>query len=103
MPPHYATRACLLHYATCTVSAYRPPPQVGMRFMHPVHLIPVVELAKGLHTSDMTFKQAKGLAEHLGKTVCVSEDRPGFLLHRLLMPMINEAIFCMMEVGGRGG
>eukprot|EP00798_Chlamydomonas_sp_ICE-L_P024611 gene24611-10230_t len=75
----------------------KPHRVVGMHFMHPVPDQPLVELAKGMHTSIQTFENAKSLCHHLGKTVCVSEDRPGFILYRILMPMINEAFFCMME------
>lgn len=70
---------------------------VGMHFMNPVPLIPLVELIKGMHTSQQTFEIARGLSEHLGKQVCVSQDRPGFIVNRVLMPMINEAFFALME------
>mmetsp|Transcript_22036 Transcript_22036/g.48098 ORF Transcript_22036/g.48098 Transcript_22036/m.48098 type:complete len:386 (-) Transcript_22036:2017-3174(-) len=75
----------------------KPHRVVGMHFMHPVVSVPLVELAKGMHTSNQTFESTKSLCQHLGKNVCVSEDRPGFILYRVLMPMINEAFFCMME------
>lgn len=75
----------------------KPHRIIGMHFMHPVHLAPIVELASGMHTSQQTLQQARSLAEHLGKTVCMSDDRPGFVVYRTLMPMINEAFFCMME------
>ncbi|GAX85702.1 hypothetical protein CEUSTIGMA_g13116.t1 [Chlamydomonas eustigma] len=78
----------------------RPHRVVGMHFMHPVAMVPLVELAKGMHTSHATFESTMGLCQHLGKTVCVSQDRPGFILYRVLMPMINEAFFCMMESVG---
>ena len=64
--------------------------QLGMHFMHPVTVVPLVELAKGMHTSDSTFQRTLGLCQRLGKTVCVSQDRPGFIMYRVLMPMINE-------------
>lgn len=68
-----------------------------MHFMHPVSSTTIVELAKGMHTSNQTYETAVGLCQHLGKSVCVSQDRPGFILYRVMMPMINEAFFCMME------
>ena len=61
-------------------------------FIHPVVDTQLVELAKGMHTSNGTFEAAKGVAEYLGKQVCVSEDRPGFVLFRVLLPTINEVI-----------
>eukprot|EP00955_Chlamydomonas_euryale_P054350 355792-Chlamydomonas_euryale.AAC.2 len=75
----------------------KPHRVIGMHFMHPVVSVPLVELAKGMHTSDSTFQRTMGLCQRLGKTVCVSQDRPGFIMYRVLMPMINEAFFCMME------
>ncbi|KAG1654200.1 hypothetical protein FOA52_009381 [Chlamydomonas sp. UWO 241] len=75
----------------------KPHRVIGMHFMHPVVSVPLVELAKGMHTSDSTFQRTVGLCQRLGKTVCVSQDRPGFIMYRVLMPMINEAFFCMME------
>ncbi|GLC41471.1 hypothetical protein PLESTB_001008100 [Pleodorina starrii] len=75
----------------------RPHRVVGMHFMHPAPLVPLVELAKGMHTSQQTFETAQSLAQHLGKSVCVSIDRPGFLVYRLLMPLINEAFFLLSE------
>ncbi|KAG2489919.1 hypothetical protein HYH03_011556 [Edaphochlamys debaryana] len=75
----------------------RPHRVVGMHFMHPAPLVPLVEMAKGMHTSQQTFETSKALAEHLGKSVSVSLDRPGFLVYRLLMPLINEAFFLLSE------
>lgn len=120
-----------------------------MHFMNPVPVMQLVEVAKGVHTSQQTFESCKGLAEFLGKQVCTSQDRPvsrvtrvtrvaagrgvadsitawvaqchgavwraalvpvpralkrpktnlqGFLVNRVLIPMINEAFFCLMEV-----
>jgi 3-hydroxybutyryl-CoA dehydrogenase len=75
----------------------KPHRVVGMHFMHPVSTTMIVELAKGMHTSNQTYESAVMLCQHLGKSVCVSQDRPGFILYRVMMPMINEAFFCMME------
>eukprot|EP00879_Flechtneria_rotunda_P003173 GHRR01003395.1.p1 GENE.GHRR01003395.1~~GHRR01003395.1.p1 ORF type:complete len:170 (+),score=61.21 GHRR01003395.1:2613-3122(+) len=69
-----------------------------MHFMNPVPIMKLVELAKGQHTSQQTFEACKGLAQFLGKEVATSQDRPGFLVNRVLIPMINEAFFCLMEV-----
>ncbi|GFR42974.1 hypothetical protein Agub_g3973 [Astrephomene gubernaculifera] len=75
----------------------KPHRVVGMHFMHPATVVPLVEVAKGMHTSQQTYESARSFAEHLGKTVCVSLDRPGFLVYRLLMPLINEAFFLLSE------
>lgn len=70
---------------------------IGLHFMNPVPAIKLVELVRGWLTSDETFEQAKNFVEKLGKTVVVSKDFPGFIVNRLLMPMINEATFALME------
>jgi 3-hydroxybutyryl-CoA dehydrogenase len=75
----------------------RPQCVVGMHFMNPVPAMPLVELVKGIATSDRAAAEATALAEHLGKTLIASLDRPGFLVNRCLMPMINEAFYCLME------
>lgn len=75
----------------------KPHRVIGMHFMNPVPLMKLVELARGQHTSGQTFEACKGLAEFLGKDVATSQDRPGFLVNRVLIPMINEAFFCLME------
>ncbi|KAK9816509.1 hypothetical protein WJX72_001269 [[Myrmecia] bisecta] len=75
----------------------RPSHVVGMHFMNPVPVMQLVELIRGIATSDEVFAGAKALAEHLGKVVCVSQDRPGFIVNRILMPMINEAFYTLME------
>jgi len=75
----------------------RPHQVVGMHFMNPPPIMKLVELIKGMQTSEEAFARAEGLAEALGKTVCWSEDRPGFIVNRVLMPMINEAFYTLME------
>ncbi|EIE20770.1 hypothetical protein COCSUDRAFT_37630 [Coccomyxa subellipsoidea C-169] len=70
---------------------------VGMHFMNPVPVMPLVEIIRGIATSDEVFQTAKALSEHLGKTVCLSLDRPGFIVNRILMPMVNEAFYTLME------
>ena len=93
----------------------RPQCVVGMHFMNPVPAMPLVELVRGIATSDRAAEEATTLAAHLGKTLISSVDRPGFIVNRILMPMINEAFYCLMEgvgtaedidkgvVGGVGG
>lgn len=75
----------------------RPDKVIGMHFMNPVPLMPLVEIIRGLATSDTTFHQTRQLAEKLGKTPVEVNDYPGFVSNRVLMPMINEAIYCLME------
>jgi 3-hydroxybutyryl-CoA dehydrogenase len=70
---------------------------VGMHFMNPVPVMGYVELIKGLRTSDATLERAKELATTLGKIAVESSDSPGFIANRVLMPMINEAVFALSE------
>ena len=70
---------------------------VGMHFMNPVPVMVLVEIIRGLETSDETRDLVVGLSERLGKTPVEVNDYPGFVSNRVLMPMINEAVFCVME------
>jgi 3-hydroxybutyryl-CoA dehydrogenase len=75
----------------------RPDRVVGMHFFNPVPLMKLVEVVSGVHTSDGTLERAHALAVQLGKTPVQVRDYPGFVSNRLLMPMINEAAFALME------
>ena len=75
----------------------RPDRTIGMHFMNPVPVMSLVEVVRGLATSDETCQVTKRLAESFGKTPVEVADFPGFVSNRVLMPMINEAIFCVME------
>lgn len=75
----------------------RPEQVVGMHFFNPVPLMPLVEVIRGLATSDEVFELVMALSGKLGKTPVAVNDYPGFVSNRVLMPMINEAIFCIME------
>ena len=75
----------------------RPARVIGMHFMNPVPVMELVEVIRGLVTSDETAAAVVALAQSLGKTVAEANDFPGFVSNRILMPMINEAIFCLME------
>ena len=75
----------------------RPAKFMGMHFMNPVPLMILVELIKGLATSQETFVQVKTLAEKMGKMPLEAADYPGFIANRILMPMINEAVYALME------
>jgi 3-hydroxybutyryl-CoA dehydrogenase len=80
----------------------RPERVVGMHFMNPVPLMPLVELIRGLETSDEAAAYVRAAAERMGKTVAEAHDHPGFISNRILVPMINEAVYCLMEgVGDR--
>ena len=75
----------------------RPDRVIGMHFMNPVPVMKLVEVIRGLQTSDETTRTVMELTGRLGKTAVEVNDFPGFVSNRILMPMINEAIFCVME------
>jgi 3-hydroxybutyryl-CoA dehydrogenase len=75
----------------------RPSQFMGMHFMNPVPLMALVELIKGMATSQQTFDEVKGLAEKMGKVPVEASDFPGFISNRILIPMINEAVYALME------
>ncbi|MFO7981698.1 MAG: 3-hydroxybutyryl-CoA dehydrogenase [Candidatus Aminicenantes bacterium] len=75
----------------------RPDQFMGMHFMNPVPLMVLVELIKGIETSQETFDQVKSLAQKMNKVPQESNDYPGFIANRILMPMINEAVYALME------
>jgi 3-hydroxybutyryl-CoA dehydrogenase len=75
----------------------RPDKVIGMHFMNPVPVMKLVEIIRGLATSDQTTKYVMDVAQQLGKTAVEVNDYPGFVSNRVLMPMINEAIYCLME------
>ena len=75
----------------------RPSQVIGMHFMNPVPVMQLVEIIKGLQTSQETFNTVKSLTEKMGKTPVEANDFPGFIANRILMPMINEAIYTLFE------
>jgi 3-hydroxybutyryl-CoA dehydrogenase len=75
----------------------RPADFIGMHFMNPVPVMVLVEVIRGLQTSDATFAATMALCEKLGKKPVAVNDAPGFVSNRVLMPLINEAAFCVME------
>jgi len=80
----------------------RPDKVIGMHFMNPAPVMKLVEVIRGLATSDETFKTTWDLAEKFGKTPAEANDYPGFIANRILMPMINEAVYCLYHgVGTR--
>lgn len=75
----------------------RPERFIGIHFMNPVPLMELVELIRGIATDDQTFEASKEFVDKLGKQVAVSEDFPAFIVNRILLPMINEAIYTLYE------
>ncbi|MDR1990486.1 MAG: 3-hydroxybutyryl-CoA dehydrogenase [Acidobacteriaceae bacterium] len=97
--PHtiFATNTSSISITTLAAATTRPEKVVGMHFMNPVPLMTLVELIRGQATSDKTMEVAAALCEKLGKTGVESADYPGFIANRILMPMLNEAFFAVME------
>ena len=75
----------------------RPERFIGMHFMNPVPVMALVEVIRGIATSDATFEAVAGLARRMGKTVASARDYPAFIVNRVLVPMINEAAFALQE------
>jgi len=95
---------CILATNTSSISiteiaavTSRPEKVIGMHFMNPVPVMKLVEVIRGLATSDDTFDKVKKLAADMGKTPVEVNDYPGFISNRVLLPMINEAIYCLRE------
>ena len=78
-------------------SSDRPSRFIGMHFMNPVPAMKVVEIIRGIATDDETYQQARALTEQLGKTPVTAEDFPAFIVNRVLLPMINEAVSTLYE------
>ncbi|MCA0269963.1 MAG: 3-hydroxybutyryl-CoA dehydrogenase [Bacteroidetes bacterium] len=100
----HAPAACILASNTSSISitwiaaqTKRPEQVIGMHFFNPVPVMKLVEVVRGLATSDETYATVKALSEELGKTPVEVNDAPGFVSNRVLMPMINEAVFCVHE------
>jgi len=75
----------------------RPERFMGFHFMNPVPVMQLVELIRGIATDEPTFKACKGVVDRLGKTAATAEDFPAFIVNRILMPMINEAVYTLYE------
>jgi 3-hydroxybutyryl-CoA dehydrogenase len=75
----------------------RPPQVIGMHFFNPVPVMHLVELIRALQTSDATFETVKALTQQVGKTPVEVKNSPGFVANRILLPMLNEAVFCLYE------
>jgi len=92
-----ATNTSSISVTELAATTRRPARFVGMHFMNPVPIMQLVEVVRGLETSDETVAETVELARALGKVPVVVADRPGFVSNRVLMPMINEAAFALME------
>lgn len=79
----------------------RPGKMIGMHFMNPVPVMKLVEVIKGLATTDETYDAVVELSKKLGKIPCEANDFPGFIANRILLPMINEAVYCLFEGVGK--
>ena len=93
----FATNTSSMSITRIASCSMRPDKIIGMHFMNPVPVMPLVEIIKGLSTSSETHKLTLDLAHAIGKTPATSIDRPGFIANRLLMPYINEAIFALQD------
>jgi 3-hydroxybutyryl-CoA dehydrogenase len=92
-----ATNTSSLSITRLAAVTDRPEHFIGIHFMNPVPLMELVELIRGIATDDATFETSKAFVSRLGKTIAVSEDFPAFIVNRLLLPMINEAIYTLYE------
>ena len=100
----YAPAGCILATNTSSISitkiasaTRRPASVIGLHFMNPVPVMKLIEIINGYATDAAVTRQMTELAEKLGKTPCVANDYPGFIANRILMPMINEAIYSLYE------
>jgi 3-hydroxybutyryl-CoA dehydrogenase len=92
-----ATNTSSISITEIAARTRRPEQVIGMHFMNPVPVMQLVEIIRGLATSDETARLVVETSQALGKTVAEAQDYPGFVSNRILMPMINEAVFCLME------
>ncbi len=92
-----ATNTSSISITEVAAHASGPHRVIGMHFMNPVPMMQLVEIVRGLETDDATTETTVALAERLGKTPVVVNDFPGFVSNRILMPLINEAVYCLME------
>ena len=92
-----ATNTSSISITEIAARTSRPSLVIGMHFMNPVPVMQLVEVIRGLATSDETTNRTVALAKAVGKTPVEANDYPGFIANRILMPMINEAVYCLME------
>jgi 3-hydroxybutyryl-CoA dehydrogenase len=92
-----ATNTSSISITRLAANTDRPGKFIGMHFMNPVPLMQLVEVIRGIATEDDTFGAVRDLATKLGKTISVAEDFPAFIVNRILLPMINEAVYTLYE------
>lgn len=92
-----ATNTSSISITRLAAATDRPDRFIGIHFMNPVPKMQLVELIRGIATEDPTFEAARAYIEKLGKTITVAEDFPAFIVNRILLPMINEAIYTLYE------
>lgn len=92
-----ATNTSSISITRLAAAVKRPERFIGMHFMNPVPVMKLVEIIPGLKTSELTLAETRTLAERLGKTTVRSDDQPGFIVNRILVPMINEAVIGLGE------
>jgi 3-hydroxybutyryl-CoA dehydrogenase len=99
MPPDavLATNTSSIPITRLAASVPNPERVIGMHFMNPVPLMQLVEIIRGTQTGDATYQTTRALAERMGKTTVLSKDMPGFIVNRILIPMLNEACFALQE------
>ena len=99
LPPEtlLATNPSSISITRLAAATNRPEKFIGIHFMNPVPVMQLVELIRGIATEDATFDSAKAFINRLGKTLTVSEDFPAFIVNRILLPMINEAVYTLYE------
>ena len=93
----FATNTSSISVTRLAATTRRPDRFIGMHFMNPVPIMKLVEVIRGLATSDETYQAVASLAQKMGKTTVVARDMPGFIVNRILMPMINEAAVALQE------
>jgi 3-hydroxybutyryl-CoA dehydrogenase len=92
-----ATNTSSISITRLAASTDRPERFIGLHFMNPAPVMELVEMIRGIATEDVTFGRARDFVETLGKTTAVSEDFPAFMVNRILLPMINEAVYTLYE------
>jgi 3-hydroxybutyryl-CoA dehydrogenase len=92
-----ATNTSSISITRLASSTDRPEKFIGMHFMNPVPIMKLVEVIRGIATSEETYKIAREFVSDLGKDVAIAEDFPAFIVNRILLPMINEAIYTLYE------
>ena len=92
-----ATNTSSISITRLAAATDRPEAFIGLHFMNPAPVMELVEMIRGIATEDATFGRTKDFVETLGKTVAVSEDFPAFMVNRILLPMINEAVYTLYE------